>query len=85
MASLTVRNLDEATKKRLRLRAAKHNRSMEQEVRHILRAAVAEDDAAGSDLSEAIRRRFQPFGGLDLELPERTPIREPPTAARSRT
>ncbi len=42
MPSLTVRQLDEGTKKRLRLRAAKHGRSVEDEVRSILRAAVAD-------------------------------------------
>ena len=45
MASLTVRQLDEALKKRLRLRAAKHGRSVEDEVRTILRSA-ATDEAA---------------------------------------
>jgi phosphopantothenoylcysteine decarboxylase/phosphopantothenate--cysteine ligase len=43
MASLTVRQLDEALKKKLRLRAAKHGRSVEDEVRTILRSAVADD------------------------------------------
>ena len=42
MASLTVRQLDEALKKQLRLRAAKSGRSVEDEVRTILRAAAAE-------------------------------------------
>jgi len=82
MASITVRDLDELTKKRLRLRAAKHNRSMEEEARHILRAAVAEGDAAAPDLAAAIRRRFQPVGGVELTLPERAPIRDPPVVGR---
>ncbi len=45
MASLTIRKLDEALKKQLRLRAARHGRSVEDEVRTILRAAAAEGDA----------------------------------------
>jgi phosphopantothenoylcysteine decarboxylase/phosphopantothenate--cysteine ligase len=45
MASLTVRQLDEALKKRLRLRAAKHGRSVEDEVRTILRSAAADDSS----------------------------------------
>jgi phosphopantothenoylcysteine decarboxylase/phosphopantothenate--cysteine ligase len=45
MASLTVRQLDEALKKRLRVRAAKHGRSVEDEVRTILRSAAADDSA----------------------------------------
>lgn len=84
MASITVRDLDELTKKRLRLRAAKHNRSMEEEARHILRAAVAEQDAAEPDLAAAIRRRLEPIGGVELALPEREPIRDPPHAVRGR-
>ena len=46
MASLTVRQLDEALKKQLRLRAARNGRSVEDEVRTILRGAAAEGDAA---------------------------------------
>src|SRR5664279_2743140 len=45
MASLTVRQLDEALKKQLRLRAARNGRSVEDEVRTILRGAAAEGDA----------------------------------------
>src|SRR3712207_190470 len=41
MASLTIRQLDDVTKKRLRLRAAAHGRSMEEEARSILRTAAA--------------------------------------------
>jgi len=44
MASLTVRQLDEALKKQLRLRAARNGRSVEDEVRTILRGAAAESD-----------------------------------------
>jgi phosphopantothenoylcysteine decarboxylase / phosphopantothenate---cysteine ligase len=43
MASLTVRNIDEDVKKRLRIRAARHGRSMEEEIRHIL----ASTDSSG--------------------------------------
>lgn len=78
MASITIRNLDEHTKARLRVRAAHRKRSMEEEARHILRAALAEDASTAGDLGEAIRRRFSPLGGLALELPAREPIREPP-------
>jgi plasmid stability protein len=84
MASITVRDLDELTKKRLRLRAATHNRSMEEEARHILRAAVAEDDATATDMATAIRQRFQPFGGVEVALPDREPIRNPPGLDRRR-
>ncbi len=78
MASITIRNLDERTKARLRIRAAHHRRSMEEEARKILRAALAEGPAAARNLAEAIRRRFRPLGGVDLKVPAREPMREPP-------
>lgn len=78
MASLTIRNLDDAMKRRLRVRAAEHGHSMEEEAREILRAALSQQQAAPKNLAEAIRARFAPLGGVDLELPEREPIREPP-------
>ena len=71
MASLTIRNLDEETKVRLRIRAAHRKRSMEDEARNILRAALAEDAATPHDLAEAIRQRFRPLGGVELRLPAR--------------
>ena len=78
MASITIRNIDETTKARLRARAAHHKRSMEDEVRNILRAALSEEPAARHNLAEAIRRRFQPLGGVKLDLPAREPMRDPP-------
>jgi plasmid stability protein len=78
MASITIRNLDDQTKARLRVRAAHRRRSMEEEARNILRTALAEDRVAAGNLAEAIQRRFRPLGGVDLELPIREPIREPP-------
>lgn len=78
MASITIRNLDEQTKARLRVRAAHHKRSMEDEARNILRAALAEEPRSAGNLARAIRRRFEPLGGADLEAPRRGPIRQPP-------
>ncbi len=78
MASITIRNLDEQTKARLRVRAAHHKRSMEEEARTILRAALAGEAATSGDLAESIRRRFQPFGGVDLPVPAREPMGDPP-------
>lgn len=78
MASITIRNLDERTKARLRVRAAHHRRSMEEEARKIIRAALSEQPATSRNLAEAIRRRFRPLGGIDLRLPAREPMREPP-------
>jgi plasmid stability protein len=80
MATMTIRNLDDDLKTLLRLRAARHGKSMEEEARSILRAALAgrvEDDS-GEALYAAIRARVEPLGGVDLELPPRAPQRDPP-------
>jgi plasmid stability protein len=78
MASLTIRKLDDRVKAKIRVRAARHGRSMEEEARRLLTLAV--DTPAGEEfgLGTAIRRRFAPYGELKLELPPRGPMREPP-------
>ena len=78
MASITVRNLDEELQRRLRIRAAENGRSMEQEARAILRAALDEDAVPTKKLGTAIHKLFKPFGGGELEIPPREPMREPP-------
>jgi plasmid stability protein len=78
VASITIRNLDEGLKRRLRLRAAHHNTSMEDEAREILRTALAREQVAPANLADAIRARIAPLGGVELDLPERGPMREPP-------
>lgn len=50
---------------------------MEEEVRRILRAAVSEEEMP-PDVVAAFRRAFEPLGGVELELPPREPMREPP-------
>ena len=82
MASITVRNLEEGLKRRLRIRAAENGRSMEQEARDILRAALDQESSTEKDLASAIRARFAPLGGVELELPPREPMREPPQLDR---
>lgn len=87
MATITVRNLDEGLKRRLRIRAAENGRSMEQEVREILSDVLGEQPPAPTeeleDLGAAIRKHFAAvhaeFGDVELELPSREPMREPPT------
>jgi antitoxin FitA len=78
MASLTIRNLDERLKARLRLRAARHGRSMEDEAREIMRLALAPGDRLPRNLATSIRRRFAELGGVELEIPSRDAMREPP-------
>lgn len=68
MAAIMVRNLDEDVKRRLRMRAARHGRSMEAEVRAILEETVREQD----NFAEALMETFGGLGGVDLEVPSRT-------------
>ncbi|MDE2716503.1 MAG: plasmid stabilization protein [Dehalococcoidia bacterium] len=77
MASITVRNLEEGLKRRLRIRAAENGRSMEQEARDILKAALDEDAAPERRLGTAIHELFKPLGGIDLEIPPREPMQDP--------
>ena len=79
MASITVRNLDDEVKHKLRVRAAEHGCSMEAEVREILAEAVANDAEPRKGLGTRIHELFKPLGGVDLELPPRQSMREPPT------
>ena len=78
MASITIRNLDDEVKTRLRVRAAEHGRSMEEEARVILRVAVANDAVPDIGLGTALCDLFSPFGGVELDLPPREYVREPP-------
>jgi len=79
MTTLTIRNVDPALKEELRIRAARHGRSMEAELRHILKEALGGEKRAELNLAEAIRRRFAPLGGVDLELPPPEFVGEPPS------
>jgi len=79
MATLTIRNLEDRLKAKLRVRAAERGRSMEDEARHILRAALSESGRPQTNLFDAIRERIEPLGGADLDIPARDPIRDPPT------
>ena len=78
MASIVIRNLDDQTKDRLRIRAAHRRRSMEDEARNILREALAQESVSSGDLAESIASRFEPFGGVELDIPAREAMREPP-------
>jgi plasmid stability protein len=82
MTSITIRNLEEAVKRRLRVRAAEHGRSMEEEAREILRRAVNEPEPP-LNLAAAIRARLSPSSRDDLELPAREPMREPPRLGKA--
>ena len=76
MASITIRNLDDTVKTRLRVRAAEHHRSMEEAARLILHDAD-EYKPNSRNLVSIIRSHFGPANGVDLELPLREPMSEP--------
>lgn len=67
MASITIRNLDDELKKRLRVRSARHGRSMEDEARDILRTALATESSPRPNLAEAIRQRFSALDGIQFQ------------------
>jgi plasmid stability protein len=75
MTTLTIRNLDEHTKEQLRIQAARHGRSMEEEARTILREAIEAKQpstATKQRLGSRIQAHFAPLGGVELELPVRS-------------
>jgi len=76
LANLTIRNLDEDTKARLRIRAAVQGHSMEEEARAILRRAVG--GVNGQQLWALSRELFAGDQGVSLQLPERGPDRSGP-------
>jgi plasmid stability protein len=75
VAALSIRDLDDGVRDRLRVRAAANGRSMEAEVRAILAEAVSEPgDPRG--LFVTLFDSFRELGGVDLDLPPRnTPVR----------
>ena len=79
MATLTIRNLDERTKAQLRIQAARHGRSMEEEARTILRSAIEaqQPSAGGKGLGSRIHEHFSQLDGVELELPERSSLPTP--------
>lgn len=77
MAVMTIRNIDDTIKNRLRLRAAMHGRSMEDEARDILRSALSTEVPRPRDLGQTISERFGKLGGVDLPETSREPIRRP--------
>lgn len=77
VASITIRNLDDSLKARLRLSAARHGRSMEEEARQILRQSLLREKASRG-LGSRIVQRFAAAGGVDLPEVRRSRPRRPP-------
>lgn len=74
--TLTIRNIDASLEERRRTRATQHGKSMEEEARDILGAALLAEPRQLKDLGQTIRNRFAPLGGVDLPDLAREPIRE---------
>jgi len=73
MAAVSIRDLDDEVRERLRVRAAQHGQSMEAEIRAILTAAVS-DPPKDIGLAQALLSRFGDLGGVDLVSPPRTDL-----------
>ena len=76
MSYLTVRDLPESVHRKLRIRAAQHGRSLQEEVRQILSRAVT--GPTGPELLRLAEQHFGEEQGVDLELPSRSGDRQPP-------
>ena len=76
MASITIRNLEDGLKTRLRIRAAEHGRSMEEEVRCILRDAI--EGETPQNLADLELQLFGPERGVDLKPHQPVEPRDPP-------
>jgi plasmid stability protein len=82
MSSILIRQVDDETKRRLRMRAARQGHSMEQEAREILRRSLASEVPQGLHFVDEIRRRIAPLGGVDLPVIPRGPMPDPPDLDR---
>ena len=79
MASITIRQLDDTLKRKLRVRAAENGHSMEEEARIILRRVLDQQTAKSvTKFGTAVSELFEPFGNVELDIPPREPVREPP-------
>ena len=79
MAALTIRKLDEEAERRLRIRAARHSRSIEEEARQILLAELRDEGPRTGNLADAIAAIVDPVGGIEIDVPPRGGGRELPS------
>ena len=77
MASITIRDLDDKLERNLREQAEEHGRTFQEEVKEILRRGIKKREAP-KKIGTTIHRRFAAIGGVDLELPTREPMPDPP-------
>lgn len=76
-ASILVRGLAPEVKRKLRVRAAEHGRSLEAEARAVLADAVGAGEPK-EHLFDWMHRHFAKYGGIELEIPPRAAWRPPP-------
>jgi len=80
MATIVIRNLDPAVKRKLQIRAARNGRSMEAEAREMLSVAAEkalETREPKRGLGTAIHELFAPLGGVELQIPPRRKSHRP--------
>jgi antitoxin FitA len=77
VAVLAITNMDDEIQNRLRVRAAMHGRSMEDEARDILRSALSTEVTGPRNLAQTIHERLAELGGVDLPLVSREAVRPP--------
>jgi len=77
MASITIRNLDESPKSKLRLQSAQHGCSMEAEVRNILHKVLI-PSSAPMDFADRVHQRFAELHVDSLPIPARQAVRNQP-------
>ncbi|MCI0633975.1 MAG: Arc family DNA-binding protein [Actinobacteria bacterium] len=76
MADISIRNLDDEVRERLRVLAARHGRSMEAEIRAILEQAVRAEP--GDGLVASLVLAAGAVGGVELEVPPRSDLARMP-------
>lgn len=78
MPDMMIRNIDPWVEAQLRKLAAIHGRSIEDEACEILRAALPIEIGDSTEMLRSIRRRVEAMGGVEIELPPRDLMRDPP-------
>jgi antitoxin FitA len=77
MTQITIRNLDDAVRLKLRTRAAAKGRSLEAELREIITRAASEAEPT-PNIGRSISQRFKRIGGVELDIPPRSGARKLP-------
>jgi len=77
MASLTIRNIDESLKAKLRLQSAQHGRSMEAEIREILHKVLSPPTST-ENFADRVHKHFANLHLNSLTIPARQSVRNPP-------